>query len=300
MVFLLNPYVLGAAVEPAFDPDSVAGLSMWYDPSDPATLTLSGSEVTSLDNKASTGSLGDLFSAASGPTLSAINSRPALEFDGLDALWITNPGFAGNLTGTGGFRVFVVFLSKTGNTTFCTLIRNCNRDANGGAWGMNLNNPSAGTGYTRAFLNDEQPPGNVSLLDHNGSINDGAAHVVMLGRKVGTGAGGVDQHVGSFDATEHTPVDMAAGFGSTSNDGTLTSTNGRFALGARALTAGGLDRYADNLLIGEVLVYAADLSPTDEAAVRDYLTQKWLTVPLLTTEAGDTLTTETGDELAGE
>ena len=93
-----------------FTPASLSGLSMWLDPTDSATLTLSGSQIVDISDKSGNGNHATQPTAASRPlTGGSINGLNAMIFDGTDDFFNLGAGIAGIMTGA--VTAFIVALS---------------------------------------------------------------------------------------------------------------------------------------------------------------------------------------------
>lgn len=100
----------GELAPPAFAPTDLPGLAIWLDADDPATITLNGSNVASWTDKSSNGFIFSQGNAPQQPPLvsAAINSRPALQFDGGDTQGLVASGGVDTGIGTGPFYIAVV------------------------------------------------------------------------------------------------------------------------------------------------------------------------------------------------
>jgi len=101
--------VMGGASS-AFTPNSIAGLQLWLDASDAATITASGGFIDSWSNK---GSLGGSVTATTtqrpATGTRTVNSKNALDFDGSNDEMVLPAGMMG--LGSGANTILVTFQS---------------------------------------------------------------------------------------------------------------------------------------------------------------------------------------------
>lgn len=97
----MSPRLLRPRASGAFDPRSIAGLELWIDFGDSATLTLSGSAISEARDKSGRGWVASQSTGANQPTLTAnaINGRSVASFDGSnDSLRIASFADLGDIT----------------------------------------------------------------------------------------------------------------------------------------------------------------------------------------------------------
>lgn len=269
-----------------FAPTDVAGLSIWWDPSEPTARTLdtgvSPPLVTALANIVSPGD-GDgtgTLSGASPPqyAAAALNGNDAMFFDAASnrALVMQTTASTTNKVGTGPWRVFTVVRFSSVTTGQECIFANCGSDAGGGSFNLQHNN--TGTDILRAAAADAadgtQQVG--AITQAASPINDGNIHVVMMGRKDGTGTAGVDQLTLWIDGVEVGTVDLDATFGSMSNTGATNLVTAWLMIGAVGLAPNQGQRYLDDCYVGPFLLYKADVSSEDEASIYEYLAERWV------------------------
>lgn len=275
-----------------FDPESAGTLTAWYDVSDPDNRTVTSGTpdlLTRLDNKAAADASNDAqMSDGIGGT-----GAPAFltaSINGLDtgecndspqrAMAVTDNTQTFTKVGSGGFRVFLVLQKHTSATQECIPFQNGANDPSGGGYAFHMNRAADGSGTIRFQMYDGSTSGhavaNLVVSDANNDVNDGNPHVIMLGRSVGTGSGGVDQLVAAVDGTDvvGSPVDLDASFGDADNDGSTNAAAGWLIMGAAAAAPNLAQRWAD-VEYCEILLYKTDMTAGQEAAVVNYLKSKW-------------------------
>ena len=130
MTMLINPYAFGAgAAPPAFAPDDISGLEVWYD-ADAITGLSDTDPVTSWSDGSANGRTLTQGTANRQPAYvaSAKNGKPGVDFDGSD--YLATAAFA--LPITDAYTAFVVgyidsAASPLGNTPYNWLSVNTNR-----------------------------------------------------------------------------------------------------------------------------------------------------------------------------
>lgn len=243
-----------------FNPRSIAGLVLWLDPTDATSYTIA-TGVSEWRDKSGSGSVA--FTQAIGnnqPTLSTINGKTALSFDGSnDSLTTSSTLFTGNssftffqvLLGTFPGTSAQVFNHRTGaggadTNDFCVaLVAN-----QGAAWVFGtlrtrVRSFRSGVGY-----NADQRFDSVSV----------------------SGAGAISV-VGTFAASSATSAAWWRGTAAPASASTSdTGNNAGMAIGCR------LNATADLFyqgLMGEILAYNRSLSTTERQGVQSYLARKW-------------------------
>lgn len=249
---LLRPRATG------FSPKNLSGLVMWLDPTDATTYTIS-TGVSEWRDKAGS----NTFTQATGnnqPTLSTINGKTALSFDGSnDSLTTTSTLF----TGTSSFTFFQVLLGTFPGTS---------------AQVFN-HRTGAGGADTNDFC--------VALI-----ANQGAAWLFgTLRTRVRSFRSGVgynaDQRFDSVDVSGAGAISVTGAFGASSASSTAwwrgtasptanptsdTGTDAGMAIGCRLNAT--RDLFYQGLM-GEILAYNRTLSTTERRTVESYLAKKW-------------------------
>lgn len=239
-----------------FTPKSVPGLFGWWDFSDSATVTLSGSSITAVADKSGNGRNATQGSANNQPTLAtaAKNGRNAADFDG------TNDALDAAVGST----------QFTAMTVFAVV----NADAAGGG--------SLGRIYDRASQGS-----NLHRNNANTAIAFTAPWTSATGNQTQRSAAssfplstwllvGVRYTGGTITETDIQPRISRA-----SNTASLTGVSSGFAVSQSTTlnignrdAANGYDRGWDGK-IGELIIYSASLSDSQVAAVEAYLASKW-------------------------
>ena len=275
----------------AFDPDDFTLLA-WYDPSNDGN-TASGGEFSNVVNLTEdvTSGVGDLdnFQANVG---SGAGDRPTEETSDMNGL--TAMGFdasarrnlcprespsAAKDYGTGAFRIFIVMRQVGGDAWDGTVMVNGAADTNTGATTLRSSLTTAGNlnlilGESGQTINVEA---NVNVFA------DEAPHVIMIGRKIGGGTGGIDRYTVKVDNEAVPGITDNGDFKATgtigcSNNTHPVVTSGRYLIvggAAAAPPANAAQRFLDNAHLGEIIIVGQDMSESEETAMYTYLSQKW-------------------------
>lgn len=253
---LMRPLASGS-----FSPKSLSGLVLWLDPTDSTTYTVATGVSEWRDKSGSGGNIA--FTQATGnnqPTLSTINGKTALSFDGSnDSLTTTSTLFTGNSSltffqviqgtfpGTGAY----LFNHRTGaggadtNDICVTLFAN-----NGAAWVFGTLRTRVRSFRSGAGYNADQRFDSVDV----------------------SGAGAVSL-TGTFGASSATSTAWWRGTASPTSGATSdTGNNAGMTLGCRNNTTPDLFYTG---LMGEILAYNRSLSTTERQSVQSYLAKKW-------------------------
>lgn len=283
-MFMMSPQRFGPD---SFNPEDAGSLQLWYDFSDASTLTVTTGVIVDAANKAAADSMNDaeLDDSASGTAglleeVSRINSLNAGFSDDSPerALVTVDNAQAFTRPGSGGFRVFLLLESLVDEDMVAIAWTNGVRTNEGGEMNFTINFPL--DGEIRWRLSDILTSGHATadavVLPANHSVLDGAPHIIMLGRSIGTGTAGVDELIGSIDGVVPTglPVDLASGFGSVDNTGSVNAATGWFIVGAHGQAPATTD-FPTRMTFGEILMYHTDMTSGQETSVVDYLTAKW-------------------------
>jgi hypothetical protein len=251
----MNPRLMRPRAS-GFNPRSIAGLFAWWDFSDSATLTLSGSNITAVSDKSGNGRNAVQVSGVNQPTLAtaARNGRNAADFDGVnDALDAT--------VGATQFAAMTVFAVAIADA------------AGGGNEGRLFDRGSAGGRMQRNNANTAlsfNPPwtgatGNAQQRSAAGSFPLSQWRLLAV------------RYTGGLNtATDIQPrVNAASSTASLTGtgDGFSTSQSSTLSIGNRS-AADGYDRGWDGR-IGELLIYAASLTDLQIAAIEGHLAKKW-------------------------
>lgn len=236
-----------------FSPNAVAGLSLWLDPDDAATLTDAGSGALSQwDDKSSNGFDFTQTVAANRPTITAaaVNGRTAISFDGVnDRMERAASAIFG---ADGSATLFVVFVTDTVAAGQGHLV---DQDVGGG-------------GRNPQWLRRNAAAIESIVFSGVTAVTDGS------GETINTGTTYIAEAVMDGDATDGRSVEAllsGAGDGASSVAGAFNTTATAIAIGSRATYTSGFFRG----LIGEVICYDNLITSSDRLAVRSYLSTKW-------------------------
>lgn len=241
-------------------PDDIDDLTAWWDPDDSDTITLSGSDVTTMACKVDPGDQD--FVSVTGRTLPVISTfmgRDWLSFDSArtDAMRVVSTSSAGINFGSGELTLCVLFTAA--DSTNGTLLNKGGSVA--GRYRFTINQTTAGS--YRILLND----GTTSLNPLAGdTAEDGNPHLVTAILDRGTDtlslrADGVE--IASVDASALGNIDESPGGGFIAN----------LLLGASPSGATtNLHHYGR---IGEITFYNRALTSGELANLENYLMNKW-------------------------
>jgi len=155
MSFLLNPYVFAGEALPPFDPLTLPSLNRWYDPSDAATLTSSGGDVSQMNDKSGNNFHISQSDATRRPSTGAtINGVAALSFDGVDEYLLRNSDLAAF---TGEDKPFTAFMVCEPTTLLGQYLFTFNR--------------STGGAYQTVLIGGQGPAWMYRKLPNSGSLN---------------------------------------------------------------------------------------------------------------------------------
>jgi hypothetical protein len=257
---MINLGILASSFQGVFSPASIANLQAWYDASDTATISLSGSAVTQWDDKSANAYNLTQGTAARRPAsgVNTLNSLNVVTFDGNDVLQAATAANWTFLNNSGGATVFLAAYYDTS------------------------------AAQTMIFDTSTSTTGAVGVTTSRGS-ND------KLSAFVAYGTGG--QYV-SLDSALQTLTDSTAFYWSmklSNNDDAANrikvSLNGAAEQGANTYSnAPSASAPAQPLFLGsydsagnqgfqgriaELIFYSGILSSDDIDLVNDYLADKW-------------------------
>jgi len=234
----------------AFDPESIAGLELWLDATDAATITGTASLVTGWDDKSTAGN--DVTAAgAARPSQSTINGLNAITFDGAaEAMSLASA----SVTGLDGPDI-TIFAAV--NKQFDEADSWPGAFARGsGAWGAGWRLASSDAGGSNMYFSAAQYTSDAALISAAPSGADafalwaadhedagGVKHGYLNNVLAGTDTSGLISGASSHDLTIGQP-----------------GTNTTYSLFGS---------------IGEILVYNSVLSEEDRLTVSEYLADKW-------------------------
>lgn len=233
-----HPFKLVPPLVPAFTPLQISGCTLWFDATDPATITLSGSNVTQWNDKSGNGY--NLVRMSAGPVLSTLNGRPALN--------IGSGGSMSNATAPmpTSYSIFIV-ANRTGGTEYQYLTK-------------------IGTVDTMGYLFIGTLNGNYATFAGTSSVtwwdSEANSPSVSVGSN-GTVLGVVNNGSNLRPYTNGTLQ--------TAKNGTTTSTSGIVIGSAR----GGGAVWTGSM--GEFLFFNRAVGETERQQIEGYLAQKWNT-----------------------
>ena len=235
--------IIPAPVAAEFSPADITGLACWYDPSDAATITLSGADITGVANKG-----GADFDLTTAGTVAQGTQYGLDTFDfGIEQL--------GNFEYNGGSTVIAGLE--------CSAVQVFKRIGGSGPRGLGMfaaTGDDWNTAGGAAILgNDPSYPGCYRNFGQKSYANPAATwnewHVAMS----------------IFDGTNHTMyLDGVAGTPVASTD---TFATVRLRVGAGSYS----ERWVGEM--GDVLLYEHALDATERADLLTYLRAKWMPVP---------------------
>lgn len=236
---------------PRFSPQDVPGLSLWLDAADAGTVTRSGSNVTSWQDKSGFQNHATSRDGFPTYTTSGINGRPALTFSNA-------PSMTGTLsiTGTTLTGFLMIQGSQSGSGRNDQRIVSC---ATSGAADWNS---------TARFLVGIQGGGNVVRYNRGNSIIPQATIPIGSPALLTWQSDGTS----NFIWEDGSAGDVLA---SVANGDTFSITN--YGLGNQFTAT--TETY--NGLIGEVLIYTSSLTAYQRRSVEAYLARKWGTTTTL-------------------
>lgn len=239
----------------AFGPKSFAGLQLWLDGSDSATMTLNGTTVSEWRSKA--GSIAVSQSTASAqPTLTSnyYGTRSALTFDGGDVLYSASAPLA-----VAPCTSFMV-LDETTTVSFA---------------GCLVGTPSSGNDFdaTNGFITTVRDTGNVAL---RGSNVNAAAGVAMSASSGSLGASAYGKKLLTAVVTSSTAqVRVNAVAGTADSAHTASGSSVGTLIGGRYLSGAVSASFRFNGKMCEMLHYSQALSTAQIAQLEKWLASRW-------------------------
>lgn len=236
----------------SFSPADITGLVFWQDMQDTGAYTESGGVVTQFINKASSVAWTEATNRAA-YSATGLNGLPCMDFDGTNDRYIsTEAAVVSALTNAAAYTVIYVGSHDTvdrGDSVFA------------------IGNSGVATSRTRRWGQSTDGAGRWQTQ----SINDAGTTVT----NISAGGSNTSPHIfywHSPGTTVSLQVDNAAASpsGAASDPGTLTPD--RCAVGSRPDSAP--DTFFDGKL-GELIVYAGDITGTDYTDLLTYLQTKW-------------------------
>ena len=249
----------------AFLPSSVAGLRLWLDADDAATITESGGSVSQWDDKS-----GNNYHAASAinkrPTIvaSVLNGKPVMRFNGTDQRFTFSGTALGMLRNVSAAYAFVVARDTLGTAAYRRLFFISTRDigAGSGARGLFSMHTTATSAERDEFNVRRQANDSNAFLTANSVWGANTWRIVGHGINYATRAGVV--RVDGVEAAANALLTAATGSTDDADSvegiiGSTGDTSGQYWQGDLA----------------EVAVYTSAPSSDDIASLEDYFSGKW-------------------------
>lgn len=255
MAFMVNPHRFGAA---AFSPDNITGLVWWIDPDDSSNYVLSGSDYDTIADKASPNhGLSTVSPAVSRPAQTTYGGREwaSFTFANRDSMVTSGKTDSSYQHGSSSFAIFVVV--KTTSTTTGKVV--LQKGGSSARYTIRIN--ASTSGDVRGVISDGT--NTVTITSPSVSINDGNPHLIALIRN--NTSSNVRVMVDGTDVTG-----SPASVGSVGN---IDESSFQLMLGASPSASTTANEW--NGEIGEVLMYHAELTPTELANVLAYYQSKW-------------------------
>ena len=227
----------------SFKPTDIGGCQLWLDASDTATISLTGSTVTQINDKSgnsnnTSSSTGTVTYAAGG-----LNSRPAFSFNA-----------------TGGFRG-PISITGTTLTAFTVATLNSGVNYNGRLFGL-----ANATQNDYAYATTGQP-----FFCRNGGPNvSGYRNNTYMSYQINTFDTpfiGTSQFTGSSNSTS---INGTPGTAVADANGSFSIT--KYGFGCEGLSDAGVNWYG---YCSEMILYNSLLSTAQRQQVESYLAQKW-------------------------
>jgi hypothetical protein len=254
----MSPRLLRPRASGGFDPRSIANLELWLDFGDASTVTLSGSQITSVNDKSGKGRVAEQTVANNRPLIvnNAINGRAVASFDGTnDSLTIASfPEIT-------QFTAFAVAYRDWSSRTLYRFL------------------------FSQSYTSASSATAGIACLAHTPSVfADWLANdFITLGN--GFTAGRAPRSIGPLGTrTDGAPLVMSATLSSSLSGQWVNGT----AISTRVNTTGAVNCASGTMhicnsttgdfadyKIGEMLVYLRDLSTSERQAVDLYLTRRY-------------------------
>ena len=256
---------LGVAAASLWTPIELgAGLKLWLDANDSATITLNGTTVSQWDDKSGTGNHVSNGNAGSQPTYQAtgFNSLPTVSFDGSD-----------DVLG----KSSVIDLPNTGDLFYGVVYK---MDTTSGIWNWIVGHRSAVNTATNGSIGIQRAGGDNQIGTHNTDVADVRVSVAVTSLTVNRIAtmgrtGGTNGNGGTITVTATEPSQPS--YLSSGTQG-WTSSSGTY------LQIGGQQQGGTNFLdgqISEVIACNRNLTTDERQKFEGYLAWKWNVVSTL-------------------
>ena len=242
----MNPRLLVPRAT-GFNPKSISGLALWLDATD-STTTIADQGISTWNDKSG---FGRNFSQSTGnnqPTVSTLNGKRALSFNGTSAQMTLTGVACSALVDATGAASFVVFRPSS-DTTYSVLTleglsntQHRDRFSDGNAYTATFRVPRAA-----GIINGSMPTNTAAILTHH--VVQPVAHIIRINRA----------------QVRSDSLVSATTFTSWRAQGTGTH---RIGVGADQL-----DFFSG--VIGEILIYGRGMTESEVQRVENYLAGKW-------------------------
>lgn len=260
---LLRPRV---AASTAFDPRQIAGLALWLDAADSASVTLNGGNVSEWRDKSGNGKHYAQSTAASQPAYvaSGQNARSVIRTDGTKHLRRESGGSALveslNYFGETTQSIFIAW--KATSRSFANYLFWANN--NNGAVRLQLTGPAAGSGSVAGYFIDSGNSTTGRLSTTTSALTFTNSHVIAFRRDGSAYAAWANGTAVGTATNASAPAFSTSG---TSSIFTALNNAGGLLDGAGAITPGG-DLY-------EIACYSRALTDSERQAIERYIGAKW-------------------------
>lgn len=241
----MNPRLL-RPLSTGFNPKSIAGLSLWLDATD-ATSTVLDQGVSAWNDKSGNGRNFSQSTGNNQPTVSTLNGKRALSFNGTSAQMTLDGVTLSTLADATGAAVFVVF-QPSNDTTYSVFhsggdTGHRDRFSDGNSYTATFRNPRA-----NGIINGKMPTNAAAILTHH--VVQPGAHIIRINK--------IEERSDALSATS-------------------TFTSWRGLAGTYTLRIGVGADLSDFLagVIGEIILYGRGLSDSEVQRVENYLAGKW-------------------------
>lgn len=244
----------------SFSPDDVANLTWWIDPDDSDTVALSGSEITTIQDKVGDVSGTQLEHRGSNPApdLTTVEGRDWMDFSGTDVLNVNDGTLPAVNMGTGSFTIWMVARPTYTTGTYVLMSKGFT-----GFYSFRSGPISGDLGLV-FFFDDVGGSDLTNTASASGAMTQNEQHLIRYtcdrsGNLISIHLDGVLQG-SATDITGYLTID---------------DTAQNLVVGARASGASHTQTWQGQL--GEILIYKDLVSAEDISSIETYLQSKWST-----------------------
>lgn len=267
MGFLIRPQRFAVAAPP-FAPDDIASIKSWWDFSDSASLSTTGSTINSITNQLVGGTTFSQRGALSLPSLSTLGGTQCALFDASssECMHVANEAASDVLFGTGDFSWVVTFSTSTlasvrqfifGKGSSQRYFLGCPREI-------------APVGDVSVILD-----GTTTNVTSSGSMTgalDGTPHSIIVTVERSGAGNSAAQSIGYLDNVQVLDSGVVPNIGNIDD----TSNNGVDELILAGVSAGiNLSQRFFDGRIGELIFYDSVLTSDERNDLQTYLANKW-------------------------